>query len=107
MAAFQASLAEFEKAGAQVLGSSVDSRFVQGAFAEKLGVTFPLVSDFPRYRSTRGFEAYQEEHGWTARVTFVIDRQGIIRQVIEDEENMTRHAKEALEAVRAIAAEEG
>ena len=43
--AYQADIAKFEKAGAQALGISVDSRAKNQAFAEELGITFPILSD--------------------------------------------------------------
>jgi peroxiredoxin len=85
-----------------VLGSSIDTQFAQGAYAERLGLRFPLVSDWPRYRTTRAFEVYQEERGWDLRMTYVMDREGIIRHVLHDEENFARHAVEALETVRRL-----
>lgn len=39
------------------------------------------------------------------RVTFVIDKQGVVRHVFESQFHFARHAAEALAAVRAMAAE--
>ena len=46
MQAFQQNLAKLEAADTQVLGVSMDSRFSNQAWAEKIGVTFPLLSDW-------------------------------------------------------------
>lgn len=90
------------KAGAQVLGSSTDTQFAQGAFAEQMGLKFKLVSDWPRYRTSIAFEVYPPERGWNDRVTYVIDREGVVRFALHDDNDMPRHAREALEAVRAL-----
>lgn len=39
------------------------------------------------------------------RVTFVIDKQGVVRHVFESQFHFARHAEEALAAVRALVAE--
>ena len=81
---------------------SIDTRFSQGAYAEKLGLSFPLVADWPRHESCRAFGVYREDRFYTARTTFVIDKEGVIRAVIADEENFARHARDALKAVRKL-----
>ena len=47
MLAFQRALEQFEQRGARVLGASCDSPFVQKAWAQELGLTYPLVADRP------------------------------------------------------------
>ena len=48
MCTLRDSLSAFEGLGVQVLGVSVDSPFANGGFAEKNGLTFPLLSDYDR-----------------------------------------------------------
>ena len=49
----------FEQLDAQVLGISVDSAWSHKAFAEKLGVTYPLLADFqPRGGKLAWFKNY-------------------------------------------------
>ncbi len=43
---FQQNLQKLEAADTQVLGVSMDSTFSNAAWAEKIGVTFPLLSDW-------------------------------------------------------------
>lgn len=64
----------------QVLGVSVDSVPSHQAWAESLGgIDFPLLSDFwPHGEVARKFGVLNED-GFTERVVFVIDKQGIIR----------------------------
>ncbi|MBI4482208.1 MAG: redoxin domain-containing protein [Acidobacteria bacterium] len=62
----------------QVVGISVDSPFSNQAFAEKIGVKFPLLSDFHR-KVSREYGILNEETGTARRTTFVLDKDGIIR----------------------------
>jgi peroxiredoxin Q/BCP len=65
-----------------VLGISVDSREKNKAFAESLGVTFPILSDEDKSVS-RAYDVLIPILRWAKRVTFVIDKQGVIREVIK------------------------
>ena len=70
----------FESVGAVVLAVSVDSKFVQRAFAEEEGVEFPVLADFwPHGAVARVFGVFDEVAGAALRGTFVIDRDGIVR----------------------------
>jgi peroxiredoxin (alkyl hydroperoxide reductase subunit C) len=80
----QEALPRFERADTVVFGVSVDSRWSNGAFARSLGIGFTLLSDFDRRTST----AYGVllDAGYSARASFLVDKQGRIawRQVSED-----------------------
>ena len=80
MKAYQADIAKFEQSGTQVLGISVDSFAANKRFAEDIGVTFPLLSDFKR-KTVRDYGVFDEEGGYGTRATFVIDREGVIRNI--------------------------
>ena len=58
----------------------MDSFASNKAFAEKLAVTFPLLSDWKR-QTTKDYGLYNEESGYAARATFVVDKEGKIRHV--------------------------
>ena len=47
-------------------------------FAEDLGLTFPLLSDFRRTVSTQ-YGILNEERGLALRTTFIVDKDGIVR----------------------------
>ncbi len=64
---------------------SVDSPAANKAFAEQIGVKFPLLSDFMRTVS-KDYGIYNEEHGFANRTTFVIDKEGIIQHIDVDKE---------------------
>jgi len=63
-----------------VLGISVDSFAANKRFAEDIGVTFPLLSDFKR-KTVRDYGVFDEEGGYGTRATFVIDKEGVIRDI--------------------------
>jgi len=73
----QENLREFKALNAQILGISIDSRHSHKAFAEHLGLEFPLLSDFDK-QVCRAYGVLREG-GFAERALFVIDRQGVIR----------------------------
>lgn len=95
---------DFEEAGAQVLGVSVDPFPSQGAFAKELGVSFPLLSDWPRYETAKAYDAWRDDLNIAKRVTYVIDKEGTIRGVVESETDMDVHSREALRIVQELGA---
>jgi peroxiredoxin len=88
--AFQLDLPKFEAAGAQVLGVSVDVNDANKAWAEKMGITYPLLSDVRR-QMTRAYGILNDDpklaqdpaaigrYLRAQRSWFVIDKNGIIR----------------------------
>ncbi|MBX9903996.1 MAG: redoxin domain-containing protein [Burkholderiales bacterium] len=88
--AFQLDLPKFEAANAQVLGISVDFNAANTVFAEKLGLTFPLLSDTRRVM-TRDYGVLNDDPALAKdakriagylrakRSWFIIDREGIVR----------------------------
>ena len=76
-ACFAGNLAQFEKLNAQVLGLSVDSTWSHKAFAEKMGVRYPLLADFhPRGAVADKFGAYHPDKGITGRAIVIVDQAG-------------------------------
>jgi peroxiredoxin len=78
--AYQADIAKFEETNTQVIGISVDSYAANKRFAEDIGVTFPLLSDFKR-QVVRDYGIFDEERFVGNRATFVIDKDGVIRHI--------------------------
>ena len=58
----------------------MDSFASNKAFAEKIGVSFPLLSDWKR-KTTKEYGLYNEENGLGNRATFVVDKEGKIQHV--------------------------
>ena len=76
-ACFVNDLKRFEQLEAQVLGLSVDSTWSHKAWAEKMGIAYPLLADFhPRGAVASQFGAYLEERGITGRAIAIIDKAG-------------------------------
>ncbi len=84
------------------MGNSTDTMETQKAFAAHCALTFPLVADSPTFEAAKAFGVYNESYTSNDRVTFVIDRSGIIRHVIAEEMSMDRHAMESLEALKKL-----
>jgi len=69
----------FEQLDAQVLGLSVDSVWSHKAFAEKMGITYPLLADFqPRGAVAEKYGVYLADKGITGRAIAIVDRGGKI-----------------------------
>jgi peroxiredoxin len=77
MKAFQKDLQKLEAADTQVLGVSMDSPFANKAFADQIGVTFPLLSDWGG-ETTRQYGIYLDKYKAARRVNFLIGKDGKI-----------------------------
>lgn len=106
--AFQDSLAEFNKRGAQVVACSVDSWFSHSAWLNTprnkggiQGVEYPLVSDLNKTIS-KAYHVLKEEDGIAYRGLFLIDRQGVIRHLLINDLPLGRSVEEALRLLDAL-----
>ncbi|GAA3783081.1 peroxiredoxin [Streptomyces chiangmaiensis] len=93
--------AEFAAVGARPVGISGDSVERQQEFAGRHTLGFPLLSDVDgsvrdRFGVRRGFSVTP-----TKRVTFVIDQDRKVVEVVRSELRMSVHADRALAALRA------
>ena len=77
MKALQQDLKRLEATDTQVLGVSMDSAFANKAFADSIGVTFPLLSDWGG-EVTRKYGLYSDEYKAARRVNFLIGKDGRI-----------------------------
>jgi peroxiredoxin len=82
---FQQNLQRLEAADTQVLGVSMDSSFSNAAWAEKINVTFPLLSDWGG-DVTKKYGLYNEKTKIGRRVNFLIDKDGKIADIQVDSE---------------------
>ena len=68
---------KFDDLDAQVLGLSVDSVWSHKAYAEKMGIQYPLLADFqPRGAVANKYGVFLEDKGITGRAISIIDRDG-------------------------------
>jgi peroxiredoxin Q/BCP len=91
----------FTDAGAEVIGISGDSEQSHKQFATKYNLPFTLLSDSSnKVRQLYGVPATL----WLlpGRVTYVIDKQGIIRHIFDSMLNFDAHVEEALKTLKAI-----
>ena len=98
---FRDSYQSFTDAGAEVIGVSSDDGASHQKFAEKFHLPFTLASD------TGG--SVRKRYGVPAtlgllpgRVTFVIDRDGIVRHVFNSQLQATKHVDEALTVIKKL-----
>jgi len=78
MPSYQAELERFNSFDTQVLGISMDARHSLVAWAQQLGITYPLLSDF--YPQGQVTDLYGARHpaGMPERALFVVDKAGKI-----------------------------
>ncbi len=82
-----AGISEYQALDAKVFGISGDNPFAQAAWAEKEGITIPLLSDYEHAVAKAygvAYESFLPEAnlimgGVAKRSAFVIDRQGVVR----------------------------
>jgi len=80
---------DFERAGAVVLGISKDNCASHGEFRDKHGLTVTLLADLEGTTcDDYGVWHQKEAHGKTymgiMRSTFIVDKEGVIRQALYD-----------------------
>ena len=104
-ACFHDDFSQFKGLNAQVLGISVDSAWTHKAFAEKLGIEYPLLADFhPKGGVAEKYGLYLKDKGITNRATVIIDKDGIVRYVNVYDIPQQRANSELIEALGALQA---
>jgi peroxiredoxin Q/BCP len=83
---FESSLTKIKKKGAVIVGVSADSVRSHGNFAEKYGLSFPLLSDEKRemikaYGVWKEKSMYGKKYFGIERTTVVIDEKGIVQHI--------------------------
>jgi peroxiredoxin Q/BCP len=99
---FRDSYELFQAAGAEVVGVSSDSPASHRSFAEKHRLPFPIISDGDR-RLRKLFGVPSPLGFLPGRVTFVIDKAGVIRLVFSALLVSDDHVKKALAAATELA----
>lgn len=100
--AFRDSYEVFTDAGADVIGVSSDDADSHASFIASYDLPFTLVSDEDgTVRKTYGVKTvFGSVPG---RVTFVIDRDGVVRHVFSSMSNIDAHVNDALKVVQDLA----
>lgn len=105
---FRDNLGALQGMGVVVLGVSPDSVASHQKFAQKYGLTFPLLADEgAQVATTYGVWKEKQQYGrrymGIERTTFIIDEEGIVRRVFP-KVKVDGHVEEVMEAIRALEA---
>lgn len=105
---FRDNLGVLQDMGVVVLGVSPDTVASHQKFAQKYGLTFPLLADEGAQVATLyGVWKEKKQYGRTymgiERTTFLIDENGIVRRVFP-KVKVDGHVEEVIEAVRSLEA---
>jgi peroxiredoxin len=98
---------EIRALGADLLAIAVTATFSQQAFAESLGVDFPLLSDWDReVCSAYGVQygVWKGHRGLAKRSVFVVDREQVVRyRWVTDDALVLPDLDEAVQVLRTCA----
>lgn len=107
--AFSEKVADFEALNTQVIGVSTDSHFShlawintprkQGGLGGDLG--YPLLSDFNKEISTK-YNVLLQDSGIALRGLFIIDKEGVLRQLSVNDLPVGRSVEETLRLIKAF-----
>jgi thioredoxin-dependent peroxiredoxin len=97
---FRDAFEDFTDAGAEVIGVSGDSAESHAAFSAKHRLPFRLVSDEDG-ALRRAFGVGRSMGILPGRVTYVIDPEGVVREVFNSQLRARQHHQRALDAIRA------
>ncbi|GAB3284703.1 peroxiredoxin [Sinomonas notoginsengisoli] len=93
----------FARADARVLAVSVDSKFVQRAYAAAEGFEFSLLADFwPHGDVARRYGVFDEDSGMALRGTFILDGRGVVRYRVINPRGQAREIGAYWEALAEI-----
>ena len=81
MPQIQSQKADFDSADAIVVGISVDNSWSQGAWAQQMGIDFPLLADFYPHGAVAEKYGVLHQAGVAERAIIGIDREGVVRYI--------------------------
>ena len=99
--AFRDDYAEFGRLDAEVIGISSDSVESHQDFALKHDLPYTLLSD-EEGKARRLYGVPNTFGLFPGRVTYVIDKEGVVRHVFSSQIGVEKHVEEALKALRSI-----
>jgi peroxiredoxin Q/BCP len=99
---FRDQFERFTSADALVIGISADNTASHKAFAEKYRLRYTLLSD-PENKVRKMFGVFPGVMGWLAgRVTFVVNKEGVIVHTFNSHLQVEKHIDESLQALSGI-----
>ncbi len=102
---FRDNYRQFTEMGAEVIGVSSDSVENHRSFAENHRLPFTLLSD-QKKQVRKLYGANGKLSVFPGRITFIIDKKGIIRHIFSSQVQPTKHIQEALQILKQIDSEE-
>jgi peroxiredoxin Q/BCP len=99
--AFRDSYAVFQEAGAEVIGISSDSQESHQKFAQKYNLPFTLLSD-SKNEARKAFNVPNTLFVLPGRVTYVIDKEGIVRHIFDSMLDFNAHVEESLKIIKSL-----
>ncbi|MFO0915645.1 MAG: peroxiredoxin [Pirellulales bacterium] len=99
--AFRDSYEQFREAGFEVIGISSDDEESHRQFSEQHRLSFPLISDIDG-KLRKAFSVPKTLGLFPGRVTYVIDREGIVRQIFSAQFASSEHVRQALQAIQRL-----
>lgn len=97
---FRDSYEVFKDAGAEVIGISPDSTESHKEFATKNRLPFILLSD--KGGTVRKLYGVPKFGPFTGRVTYIIDKQGIVRHIFSSQFDAEKHVDGALKTLQTL-----
>lgn len=99
---FRDQFADFKDLGAEVIGISSDSVKKHKSFAEKHRLPYRLLSDENK-TVRKAFGVPADFLGLLpGRVTYIVDKKGVVRHVFNSQFNAEKHVSEALEVLKGL-----
>ncbi len=98
---FRDSYEEFKNLGVEVIGISNDNQKSHEAFASEHKLPFILLSD-PDGSARKSYGVKKTFGLVPGRVSFVIDKNGIVRHVFSSQSRATAHVSEALAVLKSL-----
>ena len=96
--AFRDNYEAFKESNAEIIGISAQSVKSHKSFASHHNLPYVLLSDPDN--NVRKLYGVSSTLGVPGRVTFVIDKKGIVKHVFSSQLHFIKHAKEALQALK-------
>lgn len=99
--AFRDSHEVFKEAGAEVIGISMDKVEKQNSFAKRFNLTYTLLADDGSV--WKSFGVPNRLGGLIrGRVTYVIDKRGVVQHAFNSQVMVLKHVQQALETLKAL-----
>ncbi len=92
---------EFKKYNTEIIGVSHDNIETQKKFAEKYGAKFPLIAD-PDLKIINLFNAKSDRGKGAARITYIINKDLDIVDILKSLKSPEEHAERALEKIKEL-----